>query len=195
MQSLCLRPSCLFLPELTQEPASDLMVQPMEPEPEAEARLAVPEAELESMAPAALSPQTKAPEDPAAENAIDLTASLDGTQSIPAPELVPVPVHAPEWALEFALASEAAPPLPDTAQEHTQDTVQEPVLEPEQASPEPEPVAALPVGDVKVIGPLKISLPLYNVYLAEADEWSRRLMVCLQDGVQHAERPFPIRQQ
>ena len=184
-----LAPILPVLPELTQEPASDLMVQPMEPEPEAEARLAVPEAELESMAPAALSPQAKAPEDPAAENAIDLTASLDGTQSIPAPELVPVPVHAPEWALEFALASEAAPPLPDTAQEHTQDTVQESVLEPEQASLEPEPVAALPVEDVKVIGPLKISLPLYNVYLAEADEWSRRLMVCLQDGVQHAERP------
>ena len=184
-----LAPILPVLPELTQEPASDLMVQPMEPEPEAEARLAVPEAELESMAPAALSPQAKAPEDPAAENAIDLTASLDGTQPIPAPELVPVPVHAPESALEFALASEAAPPLPDTAQEHTQDTVQEPVLEPEQASPEPELVAALPVEDVKVIGPLKISLPLYNVYLAEADEWSRRLMVCLQDGVQHAERP------
>ena len=36
-------------------------------------------------------------------------------------------------------------------------------------------MAALPVEDVKVIGPLKISLPLYNVYLAEADEWSRRL--------------------
>ena len=29
---------------------------------------------------------------------------------------------------------------------------------------------------IKVIGPLRIGIPLYNVYLNEADEWSRRLV-------------------
>jgi len=33
----------------------------------------------------------------------------------------------------------------------------------------------------KQIGPLKISIPLYNVYLNEADEWSRRLLTELSE--------------
>ncbi|MCG2595620.1 Hpt domain-containing protein [Ramlibacter sp. XY19] len=53
---------------------------------------------------------------------------------------------------------------------------------PQAAAPEPEPEpeseeAAAPARDeqVKVIGDLRIGIPLYNVYLNEADEWSRRL--------------------
>ncbi|MDF1484864.1 Hpt domain-containing protein [Ramlibacter sp. H39-3-26] len=34
---------------------------------------------------------------------------------------------------------------------------------------------------VKVIGPLRIGIPLYNVYLNEADEWSRRLQTALAE--------------
>src|SRR5205085_3072126 len=51
--------------------------------------------------------------------------------------------------------------------------------------PEPEPELLMPEADpeptisrdeqVKVIGTLRIGIPLYNVYLNEADEWSRRL--------------------
>jgi chemosensory pili system protein ChpA (sensor histidine kinase/response regulator) len=47
-----------------------------------------------------------------------------------------------------------------------------------EALSEAEPVeAAAPIRDeqVKVIGDLRIGIPLYNVYLNEADEWSRRL--------------------
>jgi chemosensory pili system protein ChpA (sensor histidine kinase/response regulator) len=33
----------------------------------------------------------------------------------------------------------------------------------------------------KAIGPLRISLPLYNVYLNEADEWSRRLAIAIEE--------------
>lgn len=33
----------------------------------------------------------------------------------------------------------------------------------------------------KAIGHLRIGIPLYNVYLNEADEWSRRLATCLQE--------------
>lgn len=44
-------------------------------------------------------------------------------------------------------------------------------------APEPE------TGDdsIKSIGHLRIGIPLYNVYLNEADEWSRRLATCLQE--------------
>jgi chemosensory pili system protein ChpA (sensor histidine kinase/response regulator) len=34
---------------------------------------------------------------------------------------------------------------------------------------------------MKVIGPLRLSIPLYNVYLNEADEWSRRLQTELSE--------------
>ncbi|MDB5881727.1 MAG: putative histidine kinase, CheA, partial [Ramlibacter sp.] len=44
----------------------------------------------------------------------------------------------------------------------------------------PEPAEAIEIDDdaddqIKVIGSLRIGIPLYNVYLNEADEWSRRL--------------------
>ncbi|MBP7567229.1 MAG: Hpt domain-containing protein [Burkholderiaceae bacterium] len=43
--------------------------------------------------------------------------------------------------------------------------------------PPPPAAPAYDAGDdqIKVIGPLRIGIPLYNVYLNEADEWSRRL--------------------
>ena len=53
----------------------------------------------------------------------------------------------------------------------------EPVLE-----AEPEPLVEGGLGDddqVKVIGPLRISIPLFNIYLNEADEQSRRLSMQL----------------
>ena len=47
------------------------------------------------------------------------------------------------------------------------------------------PVSRVPVLELddgmKVIGPLRLSIPLYNVYLNEADEWSRRLVTSLQE--------------
>ena len=42
---------------------------------------------------------------------------------------------------------------------------------------------------VKVIGPLRIGIPLYNVYLNEADEWSRRLLVELSEWALELHRP------
>jgi chemosensory pili system protein ChpA (sensor histidine kinase/response regulator) len=53
-----------------------------------------------------------------------------------------------------------------------------PVLE-ELATPAPSLAAQIHPDDedqVKVIGHLRIAIPLYNVYLNEADEWSRRLV-------------------
>jgi chemosensory pili system protein ChpA (sensor histidine kinase/response regulator) len=44
---------------------------------------------------------------------------------------------------------------------------------------------------VKVIGPLRIGIPLYNVYLNEADEWSRRLATELAEWALELNRPVP----
>lgn len=63
------------------------------------------------------------------------------------------------------------------------------------AAPEPEPVAAIeappePDEQVKVIGPLRISIPLFNIYLNEADELSRRLVAELSEwALEHERQP------
>jgi chemosensory pili system protein ChpA (sensor histidine kinase/response regulator) len=44
---------------------------------------------------------------------------------------------------------------------------------------------------VKVIETLRIGIPLYNVYLNEADEWSRRLVTCLQEWALELHEPLP----
>ena len=44
---------------------------------------------------------------------------------------------------------------------------------------------------VKVIGPLRIGIPLYNVYLNEADEWSRRLQTELSEWALELHEPLP----
>ncbi|MDE2416439.1 MAG: Hpt domain-containing protein [Burkholderiales bacterium] len=44
---------------------------------------------------------------------------------------------------------------------------------------------------VKVIGSLRLSIPLYNVYLNEADEWSRRLQIELSEWTLELHRPVP----
>ncbi|MFT3778030.1 MAG: Hpt domain-containing protein [Ottowia sp.] len=56
------------------------------------------------------------------------------------------------------------------------------------------PGAERPVADdehYKQIGDLRISTPLYNVYLNEADEWSRQLMTELSEWALELDRPVP----
>ena len=48
-----------------------------------------------------------------------------------------------------------------------------------------------PEESVKVIGPLRLSIPLYNVYLNEADEWSRRLQMELSEWALELHKPLP----
>lgn len=44
---------------------------------------------------------------------------------------------------------------------------------------------------IKVIDSLRVSLPLYNVYLGEADEWSRRLVTELAEWAMELHQPMP----
>ncbi len=71
----------------------------------------------------------------------------------------------PQDEIPDTVTDEEQPPEVEPALDHLDFDVGEPVAE-EPASP-PE--------ELKVIGDLRISIPLYNVYLNEADEWSRRL--------------------
>ena len=53
----------------------------------------------------------------------------------------------------------------------------------------PERVSADPDEGMKVIGSLRMSIPLYNVYLNEADEWSRRLQTELGEWAIELQEP------
>jgi chemosensory pili system protein ChpA (sensor histidine kinase/response regulator) len=74
--------------------------------------------------------------------------------------------------------SDATFDLADFGVMPTAEAAPEPVVEAAApvAEPEPEPATVDAVDEqIKVIGTLRIGIPLYNVYLNEADEWSRRL--------------------
>ena len=65
-----------------------------------------------------------------------------------------------------------------------------------EATPEEEPVVDAPADDMpddqtRLIGPLRIGIKLYNVYLNEADEWSRRLCTCLAEWSLERHEPVP----
>ncbi|WP_296509781.1 Hpt domain-containing protein [Rhodoferax sp.] len=53
----------------------------------------------------------------------------------------------------------------------------------------PERIAVNPDEGMKVIGSLRMSIPLYNVYLNEADEWSRRLQTELGEWALELHEP------
>jgi len=62
--------------------------------------------------------------------------------------------------------------------------------ESQEAAPPPE--ASVIDEPVKVIGPLRISIPLFNIFLNEADELSRRLVTELAEwGVEPSRHPVP----
>ena len=73
---------------------------------------------------------------------------------------------------------------PDVLSAFAPESVNEPAAVPEaEAVPEPAPeleaetqAEADSDEQIRVIGDLRIGIPLYNVYLNEADEWSRRLL-------------------
>jgi len=98
------------------------------------------------------------------DNTVDLDFDLDFN-------LEPAPESAQEQAIEALLAVEPAEPAPE---------------------PAPVPLAFEADDDTKVIGPLRIGVKLFNVYLNEADEWSRRLSHELGEwSLEHSAQPVP----
>jgi chemosensory pili system protein ChpA (sensor histidine kinase/response regulator) len=105
-------------------------------------------------------------------------------EALPAAEAEPERLPEPEatHATEVVAPIFEAPSVPDAPQILVADELPEPVVSEEpvipampQMAPEDIAAAASAEDQVKVIGPLRIGIALYNVYLNEADEWSRQL--------------------
>jgi chemosensory pili system protein ChpA (sensor histidine kinase/response regulator) len=201
--------------ELPAEPMAQAPVLPpidvsASPEPVAAVEPAVPQMpafDLSFDAPAA-APLEGAPEQPVAIEAIEaIELSFDVPDEPAQPtELAPGELSAdfdlsPTTTLRIESPTEEAPaPVPEaveiegidfaslSAVSGTAEPAPEAQPEPE---PELEPIAAESEDQVKVIGPLRIGIPLYNVYLNEADEWSRRLATELAEWALELHQPVP----
>jgi chemosensory pili system protein ChpA (sensor histidine kinase/response regulator) len=92
--------------------------------------------------------------------AFDLSAPPSTPESEPEPELQRAAAQAAVEIDNLDFAALSAPAAPASNQAHPLEE-----LEAEDAADD----------QIKVIGSLRIGIPLYNVYLNEADEWSRRL--------------------
>ena len=111
-----------------------------------------------------------------------LAAMSASQQSEPQPDSLPEPL--PESAMDSEPVSAWAEPEVDVIPE----AVAPPVAE------EPAPVAeveSMPDDQTRVIGSLRIGHKLYNVYLNEADEWSRRLSTVLAEWALERHEPVP----
>ena len=105
--------------------------------------------------------------------------SDDVLQPIPQPSTEVIELDFGDMAAAFA---DPALPLLD-------------VSRPDDTAPEPQVADDAAFGDdeqVKQIGPLRIGIPLFNIYLNEADELSRRLGTELAEwGIEHHHRSMP----
>jgi chemosensory pili system protein ChpA (sensor histidine kinase/response regulator) len=94
----------------------------------------------------------------------------------------------PDGAMAFVPEPAQASDLDDAVVEpHPPGAIVEPVAVAASAPEEEVPADEA----VKVIESLRIGIPLYNVYLSEADEWSRRLVTCLQEWALELHQPLP----
>ncbi|MDO9252421.1 Hpt domain-containing protein [Hydrogenophaga sp.] len=119
----------------------------------------------------------------AADVAIEVVDFEDVQLEQPEPDLAE---DLADLALPEVTSEEATPAAPVTDQEP---------VSPE-TTPEEEPVANAPADDMpddqtRLIGPLRIGIKLYNVYLNEADEWSRRLCTSLAEWSLERHEPVP----
>ncbi|MFT4241229.1 MAG: Hpt domain-containing protein [Acidovorax sp.] len=136
------------------------------------------------------------PEEPPAAD----TSSTDFVLDLELPDLesVAVATEEPFADGDFAEVEKLLEPVEEVEPAQSMDSpvqVAEPGPQPlfvEQA-PEPElPEETVSEDEaVKVIDSLRIPIPLYNVYLNEADEWSRRLVTSLQEWSLELHEPLP----
>jgi chemosensory pili system protein ChpA (sensor histidine kinase/response regulator) len=129
--------------------------------------------------PAALQAEPPAsPPAPVEIEGIDF-GSLSAVSGGVEPEAAPVPVQPDTPGLEVSISEADSEVMFDMAQfgvTPAAEPVAAPAAQTPVVEPEPEAVPTEAVDEqIKVIGTLRIGIPLYNVYLNEADEWSRRL--------------------
>ncbi len=129
--------------------------------------------------------------EPATGVATDASIPSDGLEALDVAEL--------EKLLEAESAEAAAlqAPAPEDVAEVSPEALPDGLAEAESAQDVANLLDALPQEEggsddaVKVIDTLRIGIPLYNVYLNEADEWSRRLVTCLQEWALELHEPLP----
>jgi chemosensory pili system protein ChpA (sensor histidine kinase/response regulator) len=102
--------------------------------------------------------------------------------------------HAPLSAVEPAAEGAIEIETPDTSHLEIDlseaGALDEAMPQPAAAAVEPEDVTRAEEDLVKVVGPLRISIPLFNIYLNEADELSRRLTTELAEWAMELHRPI-----
>jgi len=144
----------------------------------------------------AAEPATASPEAgqaPAFADLDGLVLDLSGDSPADLPEVAPEAALEPSFDLP-ALEPDAGPVLEDAPQP---DAEAEAELEAEAAAetaadaePAQDPDNSPAIDEqIKVIGPLRIGIPLYNVYLNEADEWSRRLVTEVSEWALELNQP------
>lgn len=147
---------------------------------------------------------------------LDLPVDAPAPAEVEVNELVPEAPEAPALAVESLLEAEPPaaeaeaeaeavdisldmPPVAEVAAEPVEEALAEPeppmAVEPPVEELPPEAAAQEQDADrddmVKVIGSLRIGIPLYNVYLNEADEWSRRLLTEATEWALELHQPVP----
>ncbi len=117
---------------------------------------------------------------------------LPDAAPMPAPDVQALEIDLAEFDAEFAAADAAAAAAAATpsAAAHVQPALHAtPDLELDLDQPSEE-AGADADEQVRVIGPLRISIPLFNIYLNEADELSRRLVTELAEwSLEHERKP------
>lgn len=114
--------------------------------------------------------------EPTADDAIDLDLQLEFGDATMAPIVAP---EAPATELVMDLAPELE--LPAAIEAHAEpEAAAEPAIGQEGTEDE----------HVRVVGPLRISIPLFNIYLNEADELSRRLTTEVAEWAMELHRPI-----
>ena len=169
------------------EPVDMLPVDMLADSPAPQAEEPVPEAAADAAEDLDFAAFEAAMRDSEQQSLAAVSGQDAGAPAEAADTAAPPPSAFPFDGLDLELDSVGAAqpePEPEPALAQT-----EPAPEPE---PEPEPELAPPDSDgFKEVDGLRISAPLYNVYLNEADEWSRRLDLSLQQWVADPSWPVP----
>lgn len=170
-----LEPAVEAPPEMPAEPGVAEVVAP-----DLSLPLETPAPEVEVEAQAAATPSDETP----AVSGLDVVESTASADEFAWPQEL-APAQAP---VETQAEPVAEVPVLPGIEALAIETPEEPVTAVEPAT---ELAPAEEEEAFRTIGGLRIGIPLYNVYLNEADEWSRRLTTVLAEWSLEADRPVP----
>jgi chemosensory pili system protein ChpA (sensor histidine kinase/response regulator) len=145
-------------------------------------------------------PESELSEEPATEEVevhldtafLDFEPALSSAGEMPAPEQMLADI---DFGSLAAFSSGQSPtdeaPNPTVVAEPAEPEPDQEAFAEEPVSLEPVAEGEMPDEQTRLIGSLRIGLKLYNVYLNEADEWSRRLCTGLAEWALERHEPVP----